>query len=700
MKEMVVYYVDFETEQIWKTFPEFTTATATYKNFKDAILIHYPDATGDYVYSIRDMDMLTGERQRLGIQSTKDLSEFHLHFLAITTWLIEKKQLGDLEQRRAYIRTFRNPLAASINNRLQMKFTNQHPNIPHDVKDVYEAARYVLQSSAISAQQTAPSGVPPVAILQRPSPTVVAQEPVVKTENIGALFAEFSKTIIDAMNNSMRGPSSNPRERQVNCNMCDGPHYIRDCPRVVEYTTAGKCRRNSDGKVVLPSGIYVPRDIPGTLLSERIDEWHRRFPNQLSTATLLHTVAGEILKSPAIAAAATHYTASYTLSTGDRIATLEAELFNLRARKPMVVTPGIIRTRAQRGRETSPAGHIEEIRSNPVVRHATPEEVALPAPQIVTAAAPIEEITEEREHPFHKAKDAAYIPPVDRNVGAPVKTPAYKKPEGAYKTLPPVHDPAIAEEVFNRAMGTQVLVTQRELLSLSPEVRSKYRDATTTRRIPNPAGAPQHNFLVEVDDDEDIRNLSTFAFQAANDVAPPAGAYIVPDPIEAYYASLPKGQEPDLDRLTVASESSSIRSIHALVMNNKKIECTVDPGCQIIAMAETECHSLGLSYDPNIRLNMESANGTFDWSRGLARNVPFQISKITLYFQVHVIRSPSYAVLLGRPFDVLTESVIRNYANEDQTITITDPNSGRMSTIPTFPRGTFSSKTLDRQDFA
>jgi hypothetical protein len=70
MKEMVVYYVDFETEQIWKTFPEFTTATATYKNFKDAILIHYPDATGDYNYSIRDMDMLTGERQRLGIQST------------------------------------------------------------------------------------------------------------------------------------------------------------------------------------------------------------------------------------------------------------------------------------------------------------------------------------------------------------------------------------------------------------------------------------------------------------------------------------------------------------------------------------------------------------------------------------------------------------------------------------------------------
>jgi hypothetical protein len=61
-------------------------------------------------------------------------------------------------------------------------------------------------------------------------------------------------------------------------------------------------------------------------------------------------------------------------------------------------------------------------------------------------------------------------------------------------------------------------------------------------------------------------------------------------------------------------------------------ECTVDPGCQIIAMAEAECHSLGLFYDPLIRLNMESANGTCDWSLGLSRNVPFKIGDITLYF--------------------------------------------------------------------
>jgi hypothetical protein len=37
--------------KFWKTFLEFLDDNKTYENFKDAILVHYPDA----VYSIRDM---------------------------------------------------------------------------------------------------------------------------------------------------------------------------------------------------------------------------------------------------------------------------------------------------------------------------------------------------------------------------------------------------------------------------------------------------------------------------------------------------------------------------------------------------------------------------------------------------------------------------------------------------------------------
>ena len=105
-KQQVLCYVNFNTEQIWKTFPEFIDNNKTYNTFKDAILVHYPDTSGDFVYSIRDMDLLIGKWQWVGITSTKDLSDYHLQFIVITTWLISKGQLGNIEQQRAYIQAF------------------------------------------------------------------------------------------------------------------------------------------------------------------------------------------------------------------------------------------------------------------------------------------------------------------------------------------------------------------------------------------------------------------------------------------------------------------------------------------------------------------------------------------------------------------------------------------------------------------
>jgi hypothetical protein len=60
---------------------------------------------------------------------------------------------------------------------------------------------------------------------------------------------------------------------------------------------------------------------------------------------------------------------------------------------------------------------------------------------------------------------------------------------------------------------------------------------------------------------------------------------------------------------------------------------------------------------------------------------------ITLYLQVHILHSPTYDILLGCPFDILTQSVICNFCNKNQTITIKDPNSGKSATIPTVARG-------------
>ena len=113
---------------------------------------------------------------------------------------------------------------------------------------------------------------------------------------------------------------------------------------VEEYTVSGKVRWSIDGihrKVVLSTGALIPREIPGTLLSEQVNEWHRRSPNQLSASALVHMILAKHIQS--------HTPAStvplFQLSTADRITALEAELFNLHARKSVFMP--IARTQAQ-----------------------------------------------------------------------------------------------------------------------------------------------------------------------------------------------------------------------------------------------------------------------------------------------------------------------------------------------------------------
>ena len=145
------------------------------------------------------------------------------------------------------------------------------------------------------------------------------QETSIKTENLGAILSEFTEAIIEAINaNSRPRPNAaNPSNRMVDCNFCGGAHYIRDCAEVMEYVKAGKCKKNVEGKVVLPTGAFVPREIPGTLLRERVDEWHRRNPNQLAVASLINTIQSRIIAkvspSPQVSIAAP----VYQLSTKD-----------------------------------------------------------------------------------------------------------------------------------------------------------------------------------------------------------------------------------------------------------------------------------------------------------------------------------------------------------------------------------------------
>ena len=256
----------------------------------------------------------------------------------------------------------------------------------------------------------------------------------------------------------------------------------------------------------------------------------------------------------------------------------------------------------------------------------------------------------------------------------------------------PIYNEKITSEVYNHTMSTQVTLTQRELLSLAPEVRSQVHEATSARRAPAKDPNQVRTLYQDAelpytinDLDPPTTTVSSFAHVIHQPETPLPGSLVVPDFYEQYLSSLSPGQVPQL--LIIAKESSALRSIIPLIDHQQLVECIINPGSQVIAMSDGICNELALIYDPEVVLNMQSANREIDKSLGLAHNVPFLIGNITLYLQVHIIRNPAYNVLLGRPFDILTESIVKNFTNEDQTITISDLNTGRKATILTVQRG-------------
>ncbi|KAJ6471579.1 hypothetical protein C8R47DRAFT_1077231 [Mycena vitilis] len=625
-KKHATRFLGVDDQEVWEALEEFKAAH-TYAEFKAAVLKLYPGNDADRKYSLADLDALVGQYARVGMLSKGDYSDFYRQFIVITKYLIGRQRLSLTEQSRAFRRAIAPPsLWERVERRLQVKKPDVHPEDPYDISDLNEAVEFALATTSNS---------PIAAAASQMSTSKSTPTPDVKIEPFTALLESMNGLIkvLTAQQQSRPPPSSNPTRNRddMNCSYCsETGHFIIKCPHVEEDIQAGKCKRNTDGRVTLPSGAFVPGRIEGRNLRARVEEWHRQNPGQLAAAQLLLTTQQATSASTSSTSSVAPASAStFQLSEEDRIHSLELEILALR-------------TRSQARRAAATGEPVEEpeqpVRSTPPPATATAE----PAPPVILrpqrdAAPP----AVQPEHPFARARDAAYAPPRDRNVGA-LPNPAHaKRPDPAYRSTAPIYDEKVANTVFDRSMDTPITLTQRELLSLSPDVRAQVREATTNRRVaPNsndksaPKPAPpvnqfvndalpfdSHIFHDTLDEQRaaDARNTAfadsmpaQFSYSAQRELPP--DAFVVPDIYESYFNS---GDIPE--DLVVSMESSAIRSILPIVDNRQVVESIIDGGSQIIAMSEAICHELGLPYDPRIVLKMQSANGSISPSLGSRR---------------------------------------------------------------------------------
>ncbi|KAI9057626.1 hypothetical protein FKP32DRAFT_1583453 [Trametes sanguinea] len=699
-KQWVLRYFSIDVADLCENLPECADETKTYEDFKRAIIALYPGADDSRKYSLADVGNLVARRASAPIATAVELSSYYRDFYAMTSYLISQNRLSTSEQSRLFVRGIAQPLWGQVSQRLQLKLPDHYPEDPYKLDDVYNTAKFVLHGTvtatpppAHATTSASNSGGTTVKIedfasLLRMLTQAASEGTANATANMANRFANAAQGAPSGAPRYQGGfAQSDQRNTGVQGNFC---HYcgnpgcqLRNCPFVEEDIRAGRCVRNQDGRVVLPNGNFVPRQIPGfdgITMRDRVYEWHRRNPNSLAPPTANQMVLSITTEEPRYATAS-----SYTLSTEDRIEQLERELFALQqARRTRFDGVHVPPCRPQPPPE--PSAHpvedttIRVSREHPSEqRREAPREVPRPPTPGASAPAQPQKPTEPVEHPFAKARDATYAPPRQRNFGQPMPRPKSGDREPAYRTRAPIQQEDVIQGIFQRTMASPYLtVSLEEILSISPDMRARFREKITPRRVPPEARTVA---FAEVDEAAD-----QFLSQVACDGNPMVpGGVVVPDPYEVYLRDIAPSR--DAAQLTVAKESHALRSIVGLVDNKEYVEAIVDPGCQVIAMSENVCHALALAYDPSIRLNMQSANGEVDKSLGLVHNVPFAVADIVLYFQIHVIRNAAYDMLLGRPFDVLTKSVVKNYENEEQTITICCPNTGQLATVPTIARG-------------
>ncbi|KAF8205181.1 hypothetical protein K438DRAFT_1579517, partial [Mycena galopus ATCC 62051] len=259
-------FLSLNDQELWELVPEFADPAASFEQFTAAIFRLYPEANPDRRYSIADLDALVTAHSRITPYSRASFLEFCRRFLLISAYLRTKNRLSAHEQSLSFIRSIPPRILPHVQQRLCIRCPDIHPHDPYPLADLRDAIDLTLLNS------TAPSVLPAASLelSESGSLTPARSEITALIETIKALtqlIASQQQSPVALHSDSQPFPSPRPGS----CSYCSDPaHFIARCPIVAADLRSGFCRRNAEGKVVLPSGMFVPHRTVGPNLRARI----------------------------------------------------------------------------------------------------------------------------------------------------------------------------------------------------------------------------------------------------------------------------------------------------------------------------------------------------------------------------------------------------------------------------------------------
>ena len=99
----------------------------------------------------------------------------------------------------------------------------------------------------------------------------------------------------------------------------------------------------------------------------------------------------------------------------------------------------------------------------------------------------------------------------------------------------------------------------------------------------------------------------------------PRGGLIIPDAVETFLAEHSKAE---VKGVVTVTKSEKIWVFFPIVNHARREECIFDEGSQVCSASEAAARILGISWDPDLTIGLQSSNRTTARTLGLARNVP------------------------------------------------------------------------------
>lgn len=658
-----IRYADYDESDGWEQLPE--AAGNDWGLFVAAVKKLYPGCETNR-HTFADLQTLVQQTRQTSMRSLDEFGEYKRKFKKITKVLVDGRDIADLDRDTIFMLGLPANLETQVRQRLMFTKPLHHPLKPYPTDDAIEAAEFLLVGAAlthipsaavaaITAGQTSAW-----AALAPPLQTVHPSQPASIPSTTGSSFTRTPITHIKQEQVTFQQTQSR------SCAFCDDPnHFMGSCPHVDSYVQSGKATRGTDGRLYLPDGRRIPR-VAGTRCLRECLDWL-----VAQSAPLPPIVTAGILSLPF-----PEIDAVLDIDPSVFLAPVEQDYND--NNDPAFADPAFQSYIAQawasfqsdrkdKGKRLRFDGVEIPVRNTgrppPRVPQVT-EEIVSPAieaaqSQVPESSGPANAISGPSRPVFAGPRLAgppytptASIPPVRLPNADPAFAPA---PMGQYRYTFPLEDDAAPKRVLDRVLEATVPVPVKELLAVAPDFRRQLKELATSKRMPVKTNTIQVNELAGVDPGAVARDFS--------------------DSIER-----------NEDGLIVAHHSIPLRSLSVKVMDSdQSIISVLDSGSEIIAMPKRVWESLGLPVRSDHLLTMSNANTSTDQTIGVIENLRLDFGAGEVCLQVQVVPRANFDLLLGRPFHCLMSASTVDSPDGSQTITLTDPNSGKTYRLPTRP---------------